>query len=48
MKIYMTERRPKRKFSNQFKQQIVPLHNSNKPRLEIIKEYDLTPSSLDN
>ena len=44
----MTEKRPKRKFSNQFKQQMVQLHNSGKPRSEIIKEYDLTPSSLDN
>ena len=44
----MTEKRPKRKFSNQFKQQKVQLHNSGKPRSEIIKEYDLTPSSLDN
>jgi transposase len=44
----MTEKRPKRKFSDQFKQQIVQLHNSGKPRSEIIKEYDLTPSSLDN
>ena len=44
----MTEKRPKRKFSDQFKQQMVQLHNSGKPRSEIIKEYDLTPSSLDN
>ena len=44
----MTEKRPKRIFSDQFKQQMVQLHNSGKPRSEIIKEYDLTPSSLDN
>ena len=44
----MTEKRPKSKFSDQFKQQMVQLHNSGKPRSEIIKEYDLTPSSLDN
>ena len=44
----MTEKRPKRIFSDQFKQQMVHLHNSGKPRSEIIKEYDLTPSSLDN
>ena len=44
----MTEKRPKRKFSDQFKQQMVQLHNSGKPRSEIIKEYDFTPSSLDN
>ena len=44
----MTEKRPKRTFTEQFKQQMVQLHNSSKPRSEIIKEYDLTPSSLDN
>ena len=44
----MTEKRPKRTFTEQFKQQMVQLHNSGKPRSEIIKEYDLTPSSLDN
>ena len=44
----MTEKRPKRTFTEQFKQQMVQLHNSGKPRSEIIKEYDITPSSLDN
>ena len=44
----MTEKRPKRTFTEQFKQQMVQLHNSGKPRSEIIKEYNLTPSSLDN
>ena len=44
----MTEKRPKRTFTEQFKQQMVQLHNSGKPRSEIIKEYDWTPSSLDN
>lgn len=44
----MTEKRPKRKFTDQFKQQMVQLHNSGKPRVEIIKDYDLTPSALDN
>ena len=44
----MTEKRPKRTFTEQYKQQMVQLHNSGKPRSEIIKEYDLTPSSLDN
>ena len=44
----MTEKRPKRTFTEQFKQQMVQLHNSGKPRSEVIKEYDLTPSSLDN
>jgi putative transposase len=44
----MTEKRAKRKFTDQFKQQMVQLHNNGKPRAEIIREYDLTPSSLDN
>ena len=44
----MTEKRAKRKFTDQFKQQMVQLHNSGKSRAEIIKEYDLTPSALDN
>lgn len=43
----MTERRNKRVFTDQFKQQMVQLHNSGKPRSEIIKEYDLTPSAFD-
>jgi transposase len=43
----MTERRSKRTFTNQFKHQMVELHNSGKSRAEIIKEYDLTPSSFD-
>ena len=42
----MTEKRAKRKFTDQFKQQMVKLHNSGKPRAEIIKEYDLTPSII--
>ena len=44
----MTKKREKRKFTDLFKQQIVQLHNSGKPSAEIIKEYDLTPSELDN
>ena len=44
----MTEKRAKRKFTDQFKQQMVQLHNSGKSRAEIIKEYDLTPSALGN
>lgn len=39
-------RRPKRTFTNEFKSQMVNLYNSGKPASEIIKEYDLTPSSL--
>lgn len=35
-----------RKFTDEFKQQMVQLYNSGKPSSEIIKEYDLTPSSF--
>lgn len=42
----MTERRNKREFTEQFKHQMVQLYNSGKPRSEIIKEYDLTPSAF--
>lgn len=40
-------RRKRRTFTEDFKQQMVNLHLSGKPRSEIIKEYDLTPSTLD-
>ena len=40
-------RRTKREFTDAFKQQIVPFYNCGKPRSEIIKEYDLTPSAFD-
>ncbi|PAE22682.1 hypothetical protein CHI10_21915 [Bacillus sp. 7894-2] len=36
-----------RTFTEDFKQQIVQLYQNGKPRKEIIREYDLTPSSLD-
>lgn len=42
----MTKRK-RRTFSKEFKEQIVQLHASGKPRAELIKEYELTPSSLD-
>ena len=42
----MTKRK-RRTFSKEFKEQIVQLHASGKPRAEIIKEYELTPSSFD-
>jgi transposase len=44
----MTEKRAKRKFTDQFKHQMVQLHNSGKHCSEIIREYDLTPSALNN
>jgi len=40
-------KRTRRTFTKEFKEQIVQLHTSGKPRAEIIKEYELTPSSFD-
>lgn len=40
-------KRVRRSFSKEFKEQIVQLHASGKPRAEIIKEYELTPSAFD-
>ncbi len=40
-------RRVRRQFTDNFKQQIVDLHNAGMKRSEIIKEYDLTPSTFD-
>jgi len=42
----MTKRK-RRTFTKEFKEQIVKLHASGKPRNEIIKEYELTPSAFD-
>ncbi|SFB23930.1 transposase, partial [Lentibacillus halodurans] len=42
----MTKRK-RRTFSQAFKEQIIQLHDAGKPRGEIIKEYDLTPSAFD-
>ena len=39
-------KRPRRKFTDEFKKQIVQLYLSGKSKSEIIKEYDLIPSSL--
>lgn len=40
-------RRKRRTFSTEFKKQLVLLYKNNKPRKEIIKEYDLNPSTFD-
>lgn len=40
-------KRSRRTFTKEFKEQIVQLYLSGKPRIEIIKEYDLTPSAFD-
>ena len=43
----MSNRKERRSFSEEFKQQLVQLYNAGKPRSEIIREYDLTPSAFD-
>ena len=43
----MTERREKRTYTEEFKNQMVQLLNSGKSRADIIKEYDLTGSAFD-
>jgi len=42
----MTKRK-RRTFSKEFKEQVVQLYEAGKPRAEIVKEYDLTPSAFD-
>ena len=44
----MEGRRKKREFSEEFKHQMVDLYNAGKPQVEIIREYDLTPSAFRN
>lgn len=40
-------RKIRRHYTDDFKQQIVDLHNAGMKRSELIKEYDLTPSNFD-
>ncbi|WP_419883467.1 IS3 family transposase [Peribacillus sp. B-H-3] len=40
-------KKERRTFTAEFKQQIVQLYQDGKPRKDLIREYDLTPSSLD-
>lgn len=40
------EKKAARKFTDEFKHQMVNLNNNGKPSSEIIKEYDLTPSAF--
>lgn len=40
-------KRQRRTFTEEFKQPVVQLYQNGKPRKEIIREYDLPPSSLD-
>ncbi len=44
----MTKRREKREYTDEFKHQMVKLYNSGKSRTAIAREYDLTPSALNN
>ena len=43
----MTKKREKRTYSETFKNQVVQLYNAGKPRSELIREYELTPSAFD-
>ena len=40
-------KKARRIFTSEFKEQMVQLYLNGKPRKDIIREYDLTPSSLD-
>jgi transposase len=40
-------KRERRTFTDEFKNQMVQLYVNGKPRKDIIREYDLTPSALD-
>ena len=43
----MTERRERRNYTEEFRRQLVQLFNNGKPRSEIIREYELSPSAFD-
>ena len=45
-RIFMS-RRQRRTYSKEFKQHVVDLYLAGKPRVEIIREHELTPSSFD-
>jgi transposase len=40
-------KKERRTFTTQFKNQIVQLYLNGKPRNEVIREYELTPSAFD-
>ena len=42
-----TNRKPRRTFKESFKKEMVELHKSGKSRKDILREYDLTPSTFD-
>lgn len=43
----MEARRERRNFTEEFKRQVVRLHNAGKSRNEILREYELTASAFD-
>lgn len=43
----MPEKRERRTYTDEFKNQIVQLHLNGKQKSELIRQYDLTPSALD-
>ena len=43
----MTERRDRRSFSEDFKNQMVQLFNAGKPRADILREYELSSTAFD-
>jgi transposase len=42
----MSKRRKRREYSDEFKTNIVKLYNNGKPRAELIREYELSSSTL--
>ncbi len=44
----MTEKRVRRTYTKEFKNQIVQLHENGKSRTDILREYDLTSTTFDN
>ncbi len=42
----MNTKRPRRNFTKEFKKQMVDLYLNGKSQADIIREYDLTPTSL--
>jgi len=47
MRRFTMSKRERRTYTEEFKNQIVQLYLNNKPRQDIIREYELTPSTFD-
>jgi transposase len=43
----MNDKRLRRSFNDEFKHQIVQMHNAGKPKSDICREYDLVPTVVD-